>query len=60
MFWPNKYYIWSEMDPYGSIGYIKTGKSPMAQDHFKTPPDPKKGTGMTKDPQKSKNYSRSF
>ena len=30
------------MGPYGSVGaHIKTGESPMAQDHFKTPPDPK-------------------
>ena len=28
------------MVPYGSVGaHIKTGRSPMAQDHFKTPPD---------------------
>ena len=41
------------MDPYGSVGArIKTGRSPVAQDHFKTPPDPKKGYGMTKNPQK--------
>ena len=34
----------SEMNPYGSVGaHIKTGGSPMAQDHFKTPPDPKRG-----------------
>ena len=32
------------MGPYGSVGaHIKTGRSPMAQDHFQTPPDPKKG-----------------
>ena len=32
------------MGPYGSVGaHIKTGKRYMAQDHFKTPPDPKKG-----------------
>ena len=32
------------MGPYGSVGaHIKTGWSPMAQDHFKTPPDPPKG-----------------
>ena len=32
------------MGPYGSVGpHIETGRSPMAQDHFKTPPDPKKG-----------------
>ena len=38
-----KYEIWSEMGPYGSVGaHIKTGRSPMAQDHFETPPDPKK------------------
>ena len=31
------------MGPYGSVGaHIKTGRSPMAQDHFQTPPDPKK------------------
>ena len=40
------------MGPYGSVGaHIKTGRSPMAQDHFKTPPDPKmplKNTKMTK------------
>ena len=47
------------MGPYGSVGaHIKTGRSPMAQDHFKTPPDPKKGHGMTTNPQKSKNTSR--
>ena len=41
------------MGPYGSVGaHIKTGRSPMAQDHFKTPPDPKKGHGMTKKPKK--------
>ena len=56
---PKKYEIWSEMGPYGSVGaHIKTGKSSMAQDHFKTPPDPKKGHGMTKNPQKDKKYSR--
>ena len=45
--------ILCEMGPYGSVGaHIKTGRSPMAQDHFKTPPDPKKGHGMTKNPQK--------
>ena len=32
------------MGPYGSVGaHIKTGESSMAEDHFKTPPDPKKG-----------------
>ena len=47
------------MGPYGSVGaHIKTGRSPMAQDHFKTPPDPQKGHGMTKNPQKSKKTSR--
>ena len=36
--------IWSEMGPYGSVGaHIKTGRSPLAQDHFQTPPDPQKG-----------------
>ena len=55
----NKYDVWSEMGPYGSVGaHIKTGRSPMAQDHFKTPPDPKKGHEMTKNPQKSKKSSR--
>ena len=48
--------IWSETGPHGSVGaHIKTGESSMAQDHFKTPPDPKKGHGMTKNPQKNKN-----
>ena len=47
------------MGPYGSVGaHIKTGRSPMAQDHFKTPPGPKKGHGMTKKLQKSKKPSR--
>ena len=47
------------MGPYGSVGaHIKTGKRKMAQDHFKTPPDPKKGHGMTNNPQKSKKTSR--
>ena len=39
-----KYANWAEMGPYGSVlADIKTGKSPMAQDHFQTPPDPKRG-----------------
>ena len=47
------------MGPYGSVGaHIKTGERYMAQDHFKTPPDPKKGHEMTKQPQKSKKSSR--
>ena len=59
IFGPTKYEIWSEMGPYGSVGaHIKTGRSPMAQDHFKTPPDPKKAQGITKNPQKSKKSSR--
>ena len=58
-FFDKKIEIWSELGPYGSVGaHIKTGRSPMAQDHFKTPPDPKKGHGMTKNPQKSKKSSR--
>ena len=32
------------MGPYGSVwADIKTGRSPMAHDHFQTPPDPKRG-----------------
>ena len=32
------------MGPSGSVGaHIKTGRSPMAHDHFQTPPDPQKG-----------------
>ena len=32
------------MGPYGSVGaHIKTGRSPMAHDHFQTPPGPKRG-----------------
>ena len=59
IFWPKQYENLSEMGPYGSVGaHIKTGRSPMAQDHFKTPPDPKKGHGMIKNPQKSKKSSR--
>ena len=47
-----KYGTLSEMGPYGSVwADIKTGKSPMAHDHFQTPPDPKRGY---KNPQKSK------
>ena len=31
------------MGPYGLVGaYIQTGRSPMAQDHAWTPPDPQK------------------
>ena len=31
------------MGLHGSVGaHIKTGRSPMAQDHFKTPPGPKR------------------
>ena len=34
----------SEMGPYGSVGaHIKTGRSPMAHDHFQNLIDPKKG-----------------
>ena len=47
------------MDPYGSVwAHIKTGRSPMAHDHFWTPPDPKKGHGIIKHPQKNKKSSR--
>ena len=50
-FLAKKYEKLSEMGPYGSVGaHIKTGESPMAQEHFKTPPDPKKGHEMTKNP----------
>ena len=39
------------MGPYGSVGaHIKTGERYMAQEHFQTPPDSKKGDGMTKNP----------
>ena len=32
------------MGPYGSVwAHIKTGRSPMAHDHFQTPLDPKRG-----------------
>ena len=42
------------MGPYGSVGaHIKTGWSPMAQDHFKTPPDPKMANKNPKINQKS-------
>ena len=40
------------MGPYGSVGaHIKTGWSPVAQDHFPTPPDPPKACGRPKNPQ---------
>ena len=43
------------MGPYGSVGaHIKTGRSPMAQYHFKAPPDPKKGHGIIKIRKKKK------
>ena len=42
---------WVHMSRYGLI--IKTGKSPMAQDHFQTPPDPERGYKNTKKSQKS-------
>ena len=42
------------MGPYGSVGaHIKTGESSMAQDHFKTPPDPKMAHKNPKMTQKS-------
>ena len=42
------------MGPYGSVGaQIKTGRSPIAQDHFKTPPDPKMAHKNPKSTQKS-------
>ena len=41
--------IGSEMGPYGSIwAHIKTGRSPMAQDHFQTTPDPQNNHGRIK------------
>ena len=52
--------FWSEMGPYGSVGaHIKTGRSPMAQDHFQTPPDPKKGHKNPKTTQKDVKAARS-
>ena len=60
IFWPRKYEIWSEMGTYGSVGaHIKTGRSPMAQDHFQTPPDPKKGYKNQKITQKDVKAARS-
>ena len=39
-----KYEKLSEMGPCGSVeANIKTGRSPIAHDHFQTPPDPPKG-----------------
>ena len=44
------------MGPYGSVwADIKTGKSPMAQDHFQTPPDPKRGYKNLKKSKKIQN-----
>ena len=38
------------MGPYGLVGaHIKTGRSPMAPDHFQTPPDPQRGYKNLKD-----------
>ena len=52
--------IWAEMGPYGSVGaHIKTGRSPMAQDHVQTPPDPKKGHKNQKMIQKDVKAARS-
>ena len=49
--------ILSEMGLYGSVGvHIKTGRSPMAQDHFKTLPDPEKGYKNQKMAQKEVNF----
>ena len=52
--------IWHGTDPpdLGTARHgtsLKTGQSPMAQDHFQTPPVHKNGHGMTKNPQKVKN-----
>ena len=48
------------MGPYGLVGaHIKTGRSPMAQDHLKTPPDPKKGYKNPKMTQKDVKAARS-
>ena len=42
------------MGPHGSVGaHIKTGRSPMAQDHFKTPGDPNMAQKNPKMTQKS-------
>ena len=42
------------MGSYGSVGaHIKTGERYMAQDHFKTPPGPKRGYIRPKKSQKS-------
>ena len=44
------------MGPYGSVGaHIKTGRSPIAHDHFQTPPDPK-GADNTSDVQRARHY----
>ena len=54
MFGQKTYEIRFEMGPYCSVGaHIKTGRSPMAQDHFQTPPDPKRGHKNTKMTQKT-------
>ena len=54
MFSAKKHEILSEMGPYGSVGaHIKTGRSPIAQDHFKTPPDSKMAHKDLKMTQKS-------
>ena len=46
------------MGPYGSVGaHIKTGPSPMAQDHFPTPHDPRKAYERPKNPKTSDTIS---
>ena len=38
------------MSPHGSVAaHIRTGRSPMAQDHFKTSPDPQRATHIEND-----------
>ena len=49
------------MGPYGSVGaHIKTGRSPMAQDHFKTRPDPKMAHENQKITKKSAKKSKNL
>ena len=43
------------MGLYGSVGaHVKTGKSPMAQDHFKTTLDTQNGRERTNNPKRIK------
>ena len=52
-FFQENHGIGSEIDLYGLIWtHIKTRRSPMAQDHFQTTPDPQNSHGRAKNPKR--------